>query len=106
MNFQKPQKKKKKEFEKDFYNLMNNTVFAKTIGNVQKNRNIKLVYSDKRKNYLVLDLNYYSAICFQEKSIAAEMRKTQVEMNKSVYLEFSMPDVCKVRMYEFCYNFI
>ena len=36
---------------------MNNSVFAKTIGNVQKNRNIKLVHSDKRRNYLVLDLN-------------------------------------------------
>ena len=33
-------------------------------------------------------------------------QKTQVEMNKSVYLEFAIPDVCKVQMYEFCYDFI
>ena len=34
------------------------------------------------------------------------MKKMQVEMNKSVYLEFVIPDVCKVQMYEFCYDFI
>ena len=56
-------KKAKTDFEKDFFKLMNNAVFGKTIENVKtmrKSRDIKLVATEKRRNYLVSEPNYYT----------------------------------------------
>ena len=53
-------KQAKNDFEKDFYKLMNNAVFGKTMGNVRKHREIKLVTTDKRRNQLVSELNYHT----------------------------------------------
>ena len=56
-------KKAKTDFEKDFFKLMNNAVLGKTIENVKtmrKSRDIKLVATEKRRNYLVSEPNYYT----------------------------------------------
>ena len=56
-------KKAKTDFEKDFFKLMNNAVFGKTTENVKtmrKSRDIKLVATEKRRNYLVSEPNYYT----------------------------------------------
>ena len=66
--------------------------------NVRKHRNIKLVTTEKRRNYLVSELNYHTAKFFTENLLAAEMRKT---MNKPVYLGLSILDLSKTVMYEF-----
>ena len=52
-------KKVKNEFEKDFFKLMINSVFRKTMENVRKHRDIKLVATDRRRNQLVSEPNYY-----------------------------------------------
>ena len=62
----KLRQKAKNNFEKDFFKLMNNAVFRKTMENVRKNRNIKLVTTERRRNYLVSELNYHTTKFFME----------------------------------------
>ena len=59
-------KQTKKYFEKDFFKLMNNSVFGKTMENVRKHRDINLVTKDKRRNQLVSEPNYHMTKYFSE----------------------------------------
>ena len=102
----KLRKEAKKDFEKDFFKLMNNTVFGKTMENVRKHRDIKLVATDKRRNQLVPEPNYHATKWFSENLLAIEMRKTKVKMNKPVYLGISILDIRKTLMYEFWDDYI
>ena len=47
------------DFKKDFFKLMNNSVFGKTMENIRKHRDTKLVTTDKKRNKLVLEPNYH-----------------------------------------------
>ena len=78
-------KEAKNEFEKDFFELMNNSVFGKTMENVRKHRDIKLVTTEERRSKLVSEPNYHTTRDFSENLLAIEMKKTKVIMNKSVY---------------------
>ena len=78
---------------------MNNGVFEKTMENARKHRNIKLVTTESRKNYLVLEPNYHTTRFFKENLLAIEMGKTQILMNKPVYLGLSILDLIKTVMY-------
>ena len=97
----KLRKEAKNDFEKEFFKLMNNAVFAKSMENVRKHRDIKLVTTDKRRNQLVSETNYHSVKGFSENLVAIEMKKTKVKMNKPIYLGFSILDLSKIVMYEF-----
>ena len=65
----------KYDFEKYFFKLINNSVFGKTIENVWKYKDMKLVATEKRRNYLVSDPNYYTTEFFAENLLATEMKK-------------------------------
>ena len=102
----KLRKEAKNEFEKDFFKLMNNSVFGKTMENVRKHRDIKLVTTDKRRNQLVSEPNYHTAKYFSENLTAIEMKKTKVKMNKPIYFGMSILDITKKIKYEFWYDCI
>ena len=99
-------KEAKNGFEKDFFNLMNNSVFRKTMEHVRRYRDIKLVATDKRRNQLVSERNYHATKWFSENLLATEMKKIKVKMNKSVYLYLSMLEISKTLKYEFWYDYI
>ena len=86
--------------------LMNNAVFGKTMENVTKHRNIKLVTTERRRNYLVSETNYHTTKFFTENLLPIEMGKTQILMNKPVYLGLSILDLSKTVMNEFWYDYV
>ena len=79
---------------------MNNSVFGKTMENVRKHREIKLVTTD-RKN-----INYHTKKYFLENLIATELKKIKLEINKPVYLGLLILEISKILMYQFWYDFI
>ena len=99
-------KKATNDFEKDFFKLMNNVVFGKTMENVRKHRDVKLVKTDKKRNKLVSEPNYHTMKLIDDNLAIIEMKKVKVKMNKPIYLGLSIPDISKITMYEFWYDFI
>ena len=102
----KLRKEEKNDFEKDFFKLMNNSVFGKAMENVRKHRDIKLVTTDEKRNKLVSEPNYHTTKRFSENLLAIEMKKTKVKMNKPIYLGMSILDISKTLMYEFWYDYL
>ena len=78
----------------------------KTLENVGKHRHIKLVTTERRRNYLLSKANYHITKLFTENLLAIEMRKTQILMNTPVYLVLSILDRSKTVMYEFWYDYV
>ena len=80
---------------------MNNSVFGQTIENIRQHREIKLVATEKRRNYLVSEPNYYAETFFIEDLFAIEMRKTQILLNKPVCIGLSILDLSKTVIISF-----
>ena len=99
-------KKAKNDFEKDFFKLMKNAVSGKSMENVSKHRDIKLVTTDKRRNQLVTEPNYHTIKWFSENILAIEIKKTKVKMNNLIYLGLSILEISEILMYEFWYDYI
>ena len=96
-------KKARNDFEKDFFKLMNNAAFWKNYGKCH--RDIKVVTTERRRNYLVSEPNSDTTKFFTENVLAMEMRKTELLMNKPVCLEFWIQELSKRLMYEFWYDY-
>ena len=96
----------KNDFVKDFFKLMNNSVFGKTVENLRNHRDIKLVATDKQRSILASEPNYQATKYISKDLIIMEMKKTEVKMNKPVYLGQAILDISKSLMYEFWYDYI
>ena len=93
-------------FEKDCFKLMNHSVFGKTLENIRKHRNTKLVMTEEKYLHMVMKPNFNSGVIFGENLMGCEMDKIKVVMNKPVYLGQAILDLSKIVMYEFHYNYM
>ena len=94
------------DFEKDLFKLMNNSVFGKTMENIRKHREIKLVTTDKKRSKLVSEPNYHTIDLISKDLSIIEMKKTKVKMNKPIYLGLSILEISNILMYEFWYDYM
>ena len=96
----------KNDFGKDFYKLMNNSVFGKTMENIRRHRDIKLV--NNKEDYLkqVMKRNFKSRCLIGTDLMSNEMGKVRVKMNKPVYLGQAILDLSKIITYEFHYDYM
>ena len=96
----------KNDFEKDFFKLMNNSVFGKMMENIRKLKDIKLVTNTKDYLKNVMKPSFKSGVLFGENLMGCKMGKTKVMMNKPVYLGQAILDFSKTVMYEFHYDYM
>ena len=97
----------KNNFEKDFYKLMNNSVFGKTMENIRNRVIVKLVNTEEKLRKLVAKPNFKGPPkIFSENLVSVHMKKTSLTMNKPVYLGMCILDLSKIIMFDFHYNYI
>ena len=96
---QKKRTEAKTEFEKDFFKLMNNSVFGKTCENQKKRTSVYLVHTREKFKKLVGKPNFMDARIFDEDFAAVELQKTKLMINKPFFVGFSILDLAKLHMY-------
>ena len=96
--------KAKSTFEKDFYKLMNNSVFGKTMENLRKRVEIKLVKTDGSENEklrkIIAKTTFKRRVNFFDELSATHVNKTKLTLNKPIYVGFSVLDLSKLLMYD------
>ena len=99
--------KAKNNFEKDFYKLMNNSVFGKTMENIRNRVDVKLVNTEEKLRKLVAKPNFKGpSKIFNKNLVSVHMKKTSLTMVKPVYLGMRILDLSKTIMFDFHYNYI
>ena len=94
------------DFKKDFFKLMNNSTFRKTMENIRKHRNIKLVMNRELYLRIMMKPNFKSGVLFGENLMGCKMGKIKVVMKKLVYLSQAILDLSKTVMYVFHYDYM
>ena len=96
----------KNSFEKDFFKLMNNSVFGKTMENLRKRVDVKLVTNEKKPDKLTSKPTYVSSKIFNENLMAVHKIKETLTLNRPAYVSMCILDLSKTLMYDFHYNYI
>lgn len=99
-------KNAKNAFEKDFFKLMNNTVFGKTMENVRKHMSLKLVTDRARLKRMTCKPTFKEFKIISEDLVPVVRTKSKVFLSKPTYVGFTILDISKVFMYEFHYDYM
>lgn len=98
--------KAKNDFEKDFFKLMNNSVYGKTMENVRNHIDAKLCTTEKQLKKKISNPRFKDRKIFDENMAIVEFHKKEVKLNKPIYVGFSVLELSKVKMMDFHYNYI
>ena len=93
-------------FEKDYFKLKNNAAYSKTMENIRKHRDIRLVNNDKKRKVRASEPNYHATKPISEDLLIMKMKKREFYMNKPIYSGQAILDISKTLMYEFWYDYI
>ena len=96
----------KNPFENDFFKLMNNSVFGKTMEKLRKRVDVKLVTTDKKLDKLTSKPTYISSKIFNENLMAVHKIKEALTLNRLAYVGMCILDLSTTLMYDFHYNYI
>ena len=96
----------KNSFEKDFFKLMNNSVFGKTMENLRKRQDIKLITDKENLTKWASRPSFISSKIFNEDLVAIHKAKTTLTLNRPAYVGMCILDLSKTLMYDFHYNYI
>ena len=96
----------KNSFEKDFFKLMNNSVFGKTMENLRKRVDVRLVTNEKKLLKLASKPTYVSSKIFNENLVAVHKIKETLTLNRPAYVGMCILDLSKTLMYDFHYQYI
>ncbi|XP_041351368.1 uncharacterized protein LOC121370296 [Gigantopelta aegis] len=94
------------DFEKEFFKLMNNSVFGKTMENLRKHVDVKLVNNSKRARKFIAKPTFHAFRIFNKDLVAIHMQKQRLILNRPIYVGFAILDISKILMYDFHYNYI
>ena len=89
------------DFEKDYYKLLNNSFYGKTMENVRNHRDIRLVTTENKRSKLASEPDYHGTKYISEDLVIMEMKQHEEYMNKPLYLGQAILDYSKMLMYEF-----
>ena len=98
--------KGKNDFEKDFFKLINNSVFGKTMENIRNRVDVRLVGNREKAQKLIVKPNLKHWVCFDENLIGIHLKRIKLVFNKPVYCGMSILDLSKTLIYDFHYNYI
>ena len=94
------------EFEKNFFKLMVNAVFGKTMENVRKRMQFELVSNKNRLNKLIKKSTFVDRIIYGENIVGMHFQKTKIVLDRAMYVGMCILDISKLHMYNFHYNVI
>ena len=99
-------KNAKNTFEKDFFKLMNNSVFGKTMENLRSRVDVRLVTSKQKLLKLASKPTFVSSKILNDNLVAVHKIKETLTLNKPAYVGMCILDLSKTLMYDFHYNYI
>ena len=106
LSLQYYRKRAKNSFKKDFFKLMNNSVFGKTMENLRKRVDVRLVTNEKKLDKLTSKPTYVSSKIFNENLMEVHKIKEALTLNRPAYVGMCILDLSKTLVYDFHYNYI
>ncbi|XP_075225352.1 uncharacterized protein LOC142333778 [Lycorma delicatula] len=93
-------------FEKDFFKLMNNAVYGKSLENVRNRIDFQLVTNERKLDKVIAKPRVKAWYIYNKDVVGVSLKKTEIFLNRPIYIGFTVLDISKMIMYEFHYDYM